>query len=146
MRANLLSGAGLGIAGVVLAVQLWADSPAAGVLAVLLGLLVGGGLVLATLRRGPHTPWTQARSLVGPDRAVVFWKPTCVYCIRLRRALRGDPQVVWVNVWADRAANAEVRRHNVGDELTPTALVGERVLRNPSADEVRSALGLAGSR
>jgi mycoredoxin len=71
---------------------------------------------------------------------VIFWKPTCTYCTRLRRTLRDDSGIVWVNVWVDQEANREVRRHNGGDEYTPTALVGARVLRNPTAADVRSTL------
>lgn len=44
------------------------------------------------------------------------------------------------NVWKDEAANAAVRAVNHGDELTPTALIGDEVLRNPSAKEVLAAL------
>ena len=73
-------------------------------------------------------------------RAVVFWKPTCSYCTRLRKAFGDDNRIVWVNVWVDLLANREVRRHNGGDEYTPTALVGNRVLRNPTAAELQSAL------
>ncbi|NLE97934.1 MAG: hypothetical protein GX596_08090 [Propionibacterium sp.] len=92
------------------------------------------------LRRGRHTPWVVADARRGPGHAVVFWKPGCMYCERLLRALRRDHDITWVNVWRDSAANAELRRLNDGNELTPTALVGDRVLRNPSADELRSAL------
>ena len=55
-------------------------------------------------------------------------------------AVGDDPRVTWVNVWADPEANAAVRTHNDGNELTPTALVGDRVLVNPSADALRAAL------
>ena len=36
--------------------------------------------------------------------------------------------------------DSEFRRLNDGDELTPTVLVGEQVLRNPSADELVDSL------
>ncbi|TRY18805.1 hypothetical protein FOJ82_06750 [Tessaracoccus rhinocerotis] len=103
-------------------------------------VVVGGGLAWFLLRGGRHTPWERARRLVAPGHAVVFWKPGCSYCERLLRALGDDSRVTWVNVWKDEAANAELRSHNNGDELTPTALVGPEVLRNPSADELRAAL------
>lgn len=45
-----------------------------------------------------------------------------------------------MNVWADDEANALVRSVNGGDELTPTVLVGEMVLRNPSAAELAAVL------
>lgn len=101
----------------------------------------GVALVWFMLRRGRHTPWSRASSQVAPGHAVVFWKPGCTYCERLLRAVGNDKRITWVNVWQDEAANAEVRRHNNGDELTPTALVGSTVLRNPSAAELLAALG-----
>ncbi|RMB59964.1 hypothetical protein EAX62_09570 [Tessaracoccus antarcticus] len=98
--------------------------------------VVGAGLVAFTFRRGRHTPWATARGHVASGHAVVFWKPGCVFCERLLLAMGKDDRITWVNVWADKDANAEVRRLNGGDELTPTALVGERVLRNPSAQDM----------
>ena len=73
--------------------------------------------------------------------AVVLWKPICLYCERLLRAVGADPRVTWVNVWADPAANRAVRDLNDGNELTPTALVGDAVLRNPNGAELLAALG-----
>lgn len=103
-------------------------------------VLLGAALAWFMLRRGRHVPWERARNLVAPGHAVVFWKPGCIYCERLLRALGGDERVTWVNVWKDDAANAALRSHNDGDELTPTVLVGPEVLRNPSATELRAAL------
>lgn len=105
-------------------------------------VILGIGALLGwfMLRRGRHTPWEEARERLAPGHAVVFWKPGCIYCERLLRALGDDRHITWVNVWKDEAANVELRRHNNGDELTPTALVGDAVLRNPSADELRAAL------
>ncbi len=98
--------------------------------------VVGLTLVALNGRRGRHTAWAEAQDLLGPGRAVVFWKPGCKFCERLLRALGNDDRVTWVNVWVDQDANDEVCRLNDGDELTPTAVVGERVLRNPSAEEL----------
>lgn len=116
------------------------EEPWRGLVAGGLMALVGAALVLPQFRTGPHTPWAEARTRVAPGHAVVFWKPGCAYCEVLLRALGPHPRVTWVNVWADPDANAEVRAHNDGNELTPTALVGDRVLANPSAGELRAAL------
>ncbi len=140
MRQNLWSAAAGVLAAVVIGVAIWPRSSVVGALAVLAGLAIGGGLAAATLRRQPHTSWDQAQAQVAARRAVILWKPTCMYCTRLRRALRDDSRIVWVNVWADKDANREVRRLNGGDEYTPTAIIGASVLRNPTAEEVRSAL------
>jgi mycoredoxin len=106
------------------------------------GAVVVAGLLLVALlaRRGRHTPWRSAAQRLGTGGAVVFWKPGCVYCERLLHDLRGDDRITWVNVWADRQANTEVRRLNNGDELTPTVLIGDQVLRNPSAAQLRARL------
>ncbi len=103
--------------------------------------VLGVGFVAFTARRGRHTPWSTASGLVGPGHAVVFWKPGCMFCERLLRAVgKDDERVTWVNVRVDKDANREVRRLNDGDELTPTVLVGGRVLRNPSAEEMLASV------
>lgn len=108
----------------------------------LIGFMAAVGLALIALngRRGRHTSWVAAKNFVGPGHAVVFWKPGCSFCERLLRSVGDDDRVTWVNVWVDKDGNAEVRRLNNGDELTPTAVVGNRVLRNPSAKELLKAL------
>jgi hypothetical protein len=141
MRANLISGAAVAVFGLVVAAVVWRSSVVSASLAGLAGPVIGGGMIVATLRRQPHTPWAEARDQLTPDRAIAFWKPTCRYCTALRRSLREDSRIVWVNVWVDADANREVRSYNHGDEYTPTVLVRDQVLRNPSADEVRTALG-----
>lgn len=108
---------------------------------ILVALAVGIGLAVFMLRRGRHTPWSRAKESIAPGHAVVFWKPGCMYCERLLRRLKDETRITWVNVWRDAEANAELRRHNDGNEYTPTALVGDDVLRNPSVDELRAALG-----
>ena len=139
-RSMLGSAVVLGL--VVATVSLWIgrDDPTRGVAVAVAGVLLGAALLLPQLRRGRHTPWATARERVAPGHAVVLWKPGCPYCERLLRALGGDARVTWVNVWADEDANAEVRRHHGGDELVPTALVGGRILTNPSAGELLEAL------
>lgn len=107
-------------------------------------LLVGTAAILRrTYRTDPHTPWPRARDLVAPGHAVVLWKPTCLYCESLLRTLRRDPRITWVNVWVDAEANAAVRALNGGNELTPTVLVGDEVLRNPAAARITERLDRA---
>ncbi len=103
---------------------------------------VGLALVALNGRRGRHTSWAEAQDLLGPGHAVVFWKPGCTFCEQLLRAVGDDDRVTWVNVWVDKYANAEVCRLNDGDELTPTAVVGDRVLRNPSAADLQEAMAV----
>lgn len=112
-----------------------------GVAAALATLLATGLIVRRAYRTGPHTAWEQARHQLAQGQAVVLWKPTCLFCERLLRAVGDDPRVTWVNVWADVDANRVVRNLNDGNELTPTALIGDAVLRNPGAQVLAAALG-----
>lgn len=128
--------------------------------------LVSGGMALVLIvllarvglqNRRDHT-WSQAREALGTGRAVVFWKPGCAFCGRLRRELKGDQRFLWVNVFADADSDQVIRGVNGGDQLTPTVLIplssraessgprdvepqtGAEVLRKPSAAELRQRL------
>src|SRR5690349_7183937 len=46
-------------------------------------------------------------------RPVVFWRPGCTYCLRLRIRLGRDARrLYWVNIWRDPAGAAAVRKAN----------------------------------
>jgi glutaredoxin len=77
----------------------------------------------------------------GADREVVVYRrPGCPYCVLLTVQLRvARIGFRSVNVWRDAAASDFVRRHNGGDELVPTVLVGTSILRNPTLGQVRAA-------
>lgn len=131
-----------GITALLLVVRVWQDgSPvvAVGLTAVALMFMLWFGRRL--LRRGAHSEWATAQRALADGQAVVLWKPGCGYCERLIAALEHHPRITWVNVHADRQANARVRELNGGDEYTPTVLIGDRVLRNPTADELQALLG-----
>ncbi len=73
--------------------------------------------------------------------ATVYWRPGCLFCLRLRAGLRLTRTAhQLVDVWEDPEASAFVKRHHGGDELVPTVVVGDRVLSNPSVRDVRRAL------
>lgn len=144
MDRRTLTSLAVGALGVaMIAVVLGIEDLWTGVLVGVAGMAVVLVLTLWSGRRGRHTPWSRAADLLASGQAVVLWKPGCVYCERLLLQLRSDPRVTWVNVWRDEQANARVRAVNGGDELTPTVLLGEDVLRNPSARELRAALKAA---
>ena len=74
-------------------------------------------------------------------QVVLYWRPGCGFCGRLARALGAmdiDPELR--NIWEEPDAAAFVRSVNRGNELVPTLVVGDHVLSNPSADQVRDAL------
>ncbi|GAB1332762.1 glutaredoxin domain-containing protein [Streptomyces sennicomposti] len=82
----------------------------------------------------------QRRSAVD-GRPVVFWRPGCTYCIRLRIRLgRSGRQLHWVNIWRDPAGAAAVRAVNEGNETVPTVVVMGQPHTNPDPGWVREQL------
>jgi mycoredoxin len=82
----------------------------------------------------------QRRSAVD-GRPVVFWRPGCTYCLRLRIRLgRSARQLHWVNIWRDPAGAAAVRAANNGNETVPTVVVAGRPHTNPDPAWVREQL------
>ncbi|MEV6947163.1 glutaredoxin domain-containing protein [Streptomyces sp. NPDC051172] len=85
-------------------------------------------------------PEAQRRSAVD-GRPVVFWRPGCTYCLRLRLRLgRSARQLYWVDIWRDPAAAAAVREANDGNETVPTVVVAGRPHTNPDPAWVREQL------
>ncbi|MEU8265211.1 glutaredoxin domain-containing protein [Micromonospora sp. NPDC048999] len=68
-------------------------------------------------------------------RPIVYWRPGCQYCLRLRRRLGGRAgQVHWVDIWRDPAGAAAVRAITGGDETVPTVVAGGEAVVNPKPD------------
>ncbi|WP_328788170.1 MULTISPECIES: glutaredoxin domain-containing protein [unclassified Streptomyces] len=127
------------------------------------GSVVAAGLVLSgspgaaaalllvfVLLAGMHSPLVFPRSIGAPEaqrrsaadgRPVVFWRPGCKYCIRLRIRLgRSARQLHWVDIWSDPAGAAVVRAANDGNETVPTVFVAGRPHTNPDPAWVRGQL------
>ena len=123
--------------GVGLAV--WSASAGSGGLAVVqLAVFV----VLAFL----FSPLVFPRSVSAAEAAVggkpiVYWRPGCQYCLRLRLVLIGVAgRVSWVNIWTDPEGAAAVRAVAGGNETVPT-VVADGVSRvNPGPRWVRERL------
>lgn len=82
----------------------------------------------------------QRRSAVD-GRPIVFWRPGCTYCLRLRIRLgRSARQLHWVDIWRDPAGAATVRAANDGNETVPTVVVACKPHVNPDPDWVREQL------
>jgi glutaredoxin len=82
----------------------------------------------------------QHRSTVD-GRPVVYWRPGCTYCLRLRIRLgRRARQLHWVDIWRDPAGAAAVRAVNDGNETVPTVVVAGRPHTNPDPAWVRQQL------
>lgn len=111
----------------------WADGqPLAAVIAV----VASTGLswwFYRLMRPGPHVDLDQAPA----DHVVVFWKPGCLYCVRLLERFEDSERISWVNIRKDPLGAEFVREHNSGNELTPTVRVpGGGVISSPTPDGV----------
>jgi mycoredoxin len=73
---------------------------------------------------------------------VVYWRPGCPFCERLRHGLGQDgrERVTWVDIWSDPDAAAYVRSVNDGDETVPTVLADGVAHTNPDVSTVREML------
>ncbi len=78
----------------------------------------------------------------GERGVVVYWRPGCPFCERLRHRLgaAGRAQVTWVDIWRDPEAAAYVRGVNNGDETVPTVVAGGIAHTNPPAEAVLEML------
>ncbi|WP_318283946.1 glutaredoxin domain-containing protein [Rhodococcus ruber] len=75
-----------------------------------------------------------------PAQVVVYWRPGCPYCRRLRRDLDRIGLVTReVNIWEDPDAAAAVRSIAAGDETVPTVIVGPVAMVNPGVADVVDA-------
>lgn len=74
----------------------------------------------------------------GERGVVVYWRPGCPYCERLRHRIGKDrgATVTWVDIWRDPEAAAFVRSVNDGDETVPTVVVDGTPYSNPEPSEV----------
>jgi mycoredoxin len=93
--------------------------------------------------RRESTPHRDAQTRHAEDgTVVVYWRPGCVFCSRLRRALgSARSRVLWVNIWADEEAAGYLREVNGGAETVPTVLLPAGVRTNPPPREVLAAVG-----
>ncbi|WP_033329193.1 glutaredoxin domain-containing protein [Streptomyces yerevanensis] len=121
------------------------------------GLILGGSpgaaaalLLVFVLLAGVNSPLifpksigaleAQHRSTVD-GRPIVYWRPGCTYCLRLRIRLGRNPrQVHWVNIWRDSTGAAAVREANDGNETVPTVVVDGQPHTNPDPTWVRKQL------
>lgn len=125
--------------------------------AVATGLISGGNpgaaaalLLVFLVLAGVNSPLIFPRSIGALEaqclsavdgRPVVFWRPGCKYCMRLRIRLgRSARQLHWVNIWRDTAGAAAVRTANDGNETVPTVIVAGQPHTNPDPEWVREQL------
>jgi glutaredoxin len=125
---------------VVVAGQILKGSPGTAVALLLAFLALAGVNSPLIFPRSIGAQEAQRRSAVD-GRPVVFWRPGCQYCIRLRIRLgRSARQLHWVNIWRDPAGAAAVRTANDGNETVPTVFVAGQPHTNPDPEWVREQL------
>ena len=82
-----------------------------------------------------------AAEAVAGGKPIVYWRPGCQYCLRLRLVLIGAAgRASWVNIWADPEAAAAVRAVADGNETVPTVVVDGVSRVNPGPRWVRDRL------
>ena len=127
------------LAGIVLAVQGIRSGDATNLVVCIAAVVFAWWLSPLNGRGGTAHADVEARR--GDFPVVIYWRPGCVYCLRLRGALGKDKdKATWVSIWADDEAAAYVRSVNNGDETVPTVRIGEAVHTNPDPELVRAAL------
>ncbi|MER6806080.1 MULTISPECIES: glutaredoxin domain-containing protein [Streptomyces] len=107
-------------------------------------------LLVFVLLAGVNSPLVFPRPISAPEarrrsavdgRPVVFWRPGCTYCLRLRIRLgRSARRLHWVDIWRDPAGAVAVRAANDGNETVPTVVVAGRPHVNPDPVWVREQL------
>ncbi|WP_030062117.1 glutaredoxin domain-containing protein [Streptomyces novaecaesareae] len=124
----------------VAAILAWRGSPEAA--AAFWAVFVLGALVNSPLAFPRSVSASQAQRRSAADgRPVVFWRPGCTYCLRLRLRLGRDARRAhWVDIRRDPEGAAAVRAVNDGNETVPTVLVTGRAHTNPDPAWVRAQL------
>ncbi|MFB7647548.1 glutaredoxin domain-containing protein [Streptomyces sp. NPDC059095] len=75
------------------------------------------------------------------DGVVLYWRPLCTYCMKLRLSLLFTRlRFVKVNIWRNPDAAAFVRSVADGNETVPTVTVAGRAMVNPSKRELFEAV------
>lgn len=114
-------------------------SPMAGALLLLLFL----GLAFAVSPQLFPRAETAAEAQAD-GRPVVYWRPGCPFCIRLRARLGADAgRLHWVDIWRDPEGAAAVRAITGGDETVPTLVLDGEGFVNPDPAWVRDRLAAA---
>lgn len=81
------------------------------------------------------------RRSAADGRAIVYWRPGCPFCMRLRATLGGTARrAYWVDIWKDPEGAAAVRTVADGNETVPTVMLAGSPHVNPDPRWLRSQL------
>ncbi|MFI8425948.1 glutaredoxin domain-containing protein [Streptomyces sp. NPDC085479] len=131
----------LALAGLLAAGSRAADgSPVAGLVLLVAFLLLAAVASPLVFPRSVTSAEALRRS-EADRRPVVYWRPGCVFCLRLRLRLAGRAhRAHWVNIWRDPEGAAAVRAANDGNETVPTVLLAGRHHTNPDPAWLRARI------
>ncbi|MBZ3906188.1 MULTISPECIES: glutaredoxin domain-containing protein [Streptomyces] len=131
----------LALSGAALATgQFLRGSPGSGGVLLLVFLTLAGITSPLIFPRSIGAREAERRS-AADGRPIVYWRPGCPFCMRLRLRLgRGARRAHWVNIWRDPEGAAAVRAANDGNETVPTVVVAGRPHTNPDPAWVRERL------
>jgi mycoredoxin len=74
-------------------------------------------------------------------RVTLYWRPGCMFCLKLRLTLRWHHlRVHQVNIWAHPDAAAFVRSVADGNETVPVVVIDGRPTVNPDPRQVVAAI------
>ncbi|WP_433513010.1 glutaredoxin domain-containing protein [Nonomuraea sp. CA-143628] len=113
-------------------------SSAATVIAISYLVLYAAWMIIGNL---PRRDRATSHALADHTGVVLYWRPGCKYCMRLRTRLRFTR--LWhaeVNIWQDPEAAAFVRSVANGNETVPTVTVAGKTMVNPSKDQLLEAV------
>jgi mycoredoxin len=127
--------------GVLVAASLFAeDSPGPAVVEFVVFVVMACLFSPLVFPRSLGAAQAQKRS-TDDGRPVVYWRPGCRWCLRLRVRLGRDARrAYWVNIWSDPAGAAAVRAVTGGDETVPTAVIEGQSFVNPDPSWLRDRL------
>ncbi|WP_199234403.1 glutaredoxin domain-containing protein [Kribbella sp. VKM Ac-2568] len=120
--------------------QVAAGSPGSGVVLAVAFCALAALMSPLAFPRSITAAEAQHRS-TDDGRAIIYWRPGCQYCIRLRLKLgRLARRAYWVNIWTDPEAAAAVRAITGGNETVPTVVHAGHPQVNPDPDQLRRQL------
>lgn len=132
------------LAGLIVVVINYAGGDVAFASILLVLLVVALGVLLRWTRPdrgGPHVSHAAARAAAGDHGVVVYWRPGCRYCDRLRLGLGATRhEVAWVNILRDPEAAAFVATHRNGNHTVPTAITGAGEMIDATPTAIRAQL------
>lgn len=130
------------VAGVAAAAGLHADRNDGGAVVVLLAFVAFAAVNSSLIFPKPAGALEARRRSEEDGRPVVYWRPGCRYCRRLRFRLGRDARRAhWVDIWRDPAGAAVVRSFADGNETVPTVVLTDgRGYVNPDPEWVRERL------